>query len=253
MGTRAYQVCLLALAISLGGVTLGGAAPPGLTPTAPTVAVHNAAGDAGEGLVGVVTEALHTRAEAMPQLRGAAASPWELEGRIVTASAQGDRAQVRLAAELRPPAGALRRQAEVTGEARSLGEAAAAAAEQAMEDLGVCLQAKGTLYFYSDNRLEALVTIGSTQGLRPGARVAFLRRGEMVGQGEVTTVRDADAIVRMDADVAAGSVLVGDDARVLRNGPRSAVDAVIARRESQSRAGTILAYALLGGLIIAAR
>jgi len=134
--------------------------------------------------------------------------------------------------------------------AAAAAEAPGAAAGQAMEELGVCLNAKGTVYCYDDRTLEALVTIGSSHGLRPQARVAFMRKGVMVAEGQVVAVREVDASVRVDKDVPAGTVLRGDDVKVLRNGPRSAVVAAVAR-ENRDRAWTsFLVFGLFVGLIL---
>jgi hypothetical protein len=117
------------------------------------------------------------------------------------------------------------------------------------EELGVCLNAKGTVYYYEDQALEAWVTIGSRNGLRPEARVVFERDCEVVAEGSVVTVREADAAVRVDEDVPAGSILLGDDVRVTENGPRSAVVAQMAHERREKRAGMLLIYALLATCI----
>jgi hypothetical protein len=253
MGTETRKVGLLVVALCLGLATLGWAAPPTAELAPPTVVVHNSAGAAGEGLVGLVTETLTTQAQAMPQVRASVAQPWALEADIASASLSRGKAEVRLVAELTPPAGGLRYQAEAVGEAPSATEAAGKAARQAMEDLGVCVNAKGSIYYYDDRKLEAWITIGSNEGLRLRAKVAFLRAGEKVGEGRVITVKDVDAIVRVDRKVPGGNVLVGDDVTVTRNGPRWAVDAQVAHERRERNAGTFLAAAVLWGLILVAR
>jgi len=58
------------------------------------------------------------------------------------------------------------------------------------------------------------------------------------------TVRESDAVVRIDKDVPAGSVLLGDDVVVVENGPRAAVLAQMAHERRERRAATLLIYAL---------
>jgi len=253
MGTRTLKVGLCIVALCLGLIAAGWTSPPTAELAPPTVAVHNAAGTAGEGLVGVVAEVLATRAQAMPQMRASVGQPWALEAEIVSASISESRAQVRLVAELTPPAGNLQYLAEAECEGKSGAEAAGKACDQAMEDLGVVVNAKGTVYHYGDKELEAWITIGSDQGIRPGARVAFLSKGQKVGQGLVVTAKDGDSIVRVDKNVPAGNVVRGVDARVVQNGPRSAVQAVVAHKRRERAAGAFLSAAVLWALIASAR
>lgn len=253
MGREMQKVCLVVMALCLGLAGVAWAAPSTAELAPPTLAVQNAAGDAGQSLVGVVRDTLAAGAEAMPEMRASVASPWALEARIAGASAKGEKPQVRLLAELTPPAGGLRYMAEATGEGATPAEAAGDAARQAMHDLGVCVNAKGAVYHYGDDRLEAWVTIGQDAGLRPHAKVAFLRNGVQVGEGRVITVKDADSIVRVDRKTPAGSVTSGVEVRVLENGPRRAVAAEVAHKNREQTAGAFLAGALLWGLIAAAR
>jgi hypothetical protein len=253
MGRYAGKVSLLVVMLGVGMTALAWAGPPAADLSAPTVTVQNGAGEAGQALVGVVGETLTTRVHAMPQVRASGSQPWALEARIASAVVGEKTTKVKVVAQLTPPGGAPRYTGEATGEAASGREAAGAAAGEAMEELGVCLNAKGSAYHYEDDTLEAMVTIGSTNGLRPEARVAFMRKGVMVAEGTVIRVKDADAIVRVDKDVPAGTVLLGDDVRVLRNGPRSAVLAKLAHQRRESGAGAFLALGLLAGLIASAR
>lgn len=249
MGTCTRKIGLLMMACCLALAGTAWAAPSTAELAPPTVAVENAAGDAGEALVEPVTQTLVARAQAMPGVRASVAQPWALQAQIASAAANDRTAQVRVIAELTPPTGNMRYVAEAVGEAATASEAAGVAAGRAMEDLGVCLNSKGTLYYYNDDKLEAYITIGSSKGLRPQARIAFVRDGVMVAEGTVITVKDADSIARVDADVPAGTVLLGDDARVVSNGPRAAVRAVLAHERRQSSTASFLALIILGGLI----
>jgi len=116
---------------------------------------------------------------------------------------------------------------------------------QAPEELGVCENAKGTVYFYDDRQLEAWVTIGSSSGLRPTARVAFLRNGEVVAEGDVVQVRNCDAVVRPDKDTPAGTILRGDDVRVTRNGTEEALKRQISGERTIKALGSLLITSLL--------
>ncbi|HUU53701.1 MAG TPA: hypothetical protein VMY87_02185 [Armatimonadota bacterium] len=116
-------------------------------------------------------------------------------------------------------------------------------------EMGVTENAKGTVYYYSERRPEFLATIGMRHGLRPQALVAIVRRGEIVAEGFVKDVRPSDCIVYPAPGTPAGQILVGDDVRVLVNGPREAMDAKIHREHSDRQLGTIAAYALLFGCI----
>ncbi|MFB3881655.1 MAG: hypothetical protein ACE149_10345 [Armatimonadota bacterium] len=120
-------------------------------------------------------------------------------------------------------------------------------------ELGVTENAKGTVYLYDERRPEVWATIGTRDGLRPTAVVAFVRRGEVVAQGCVTTVRNADCVIAPAPGTPAGQILLGDDVRVLVNGPREAMDAVIARENSDRALGAFAMFAILFGNIWAAR
>lgn len=207
----------------------------------------------GEALVGVVTETLTARAQTMPQLRASVAQPWALEATIESASAGKDKAQVSLSAELAAPTAGLRYMAKAECEGKSDAEAAGKACDEVMEELGLIVNARGSVYYYGDETLEAWITIGSSQGLRPQAKVAFLVNGEKVGSGCVVTVKDGDSIVRVNKGVPAGNVTKGVDVRVIENGPRSAVREAIAHKDRKTGVSAFLAFTLLGGLILAAR
>jgi hypothetical protein len=120
-------------------------------------------------------------------------------------------------------------------------------------ELGVTENAKGTVYLYDERRPEIWATLGTRNGLRPMAVVAFLRKGEVVAQGCVTDVRNADCTIAPAPGTPAGQVLLGDDVRVMVNGPREAMDAKIARENSDRALGAFAAFAILFGNIWAAR
>jgi hypothetical protein len=129
---------------------------------------------------------------------------------------------------------------------------AAAEADPTLE-LGVTENAKGTVYLYDERRPEVWATIGTMHGLRPKAIVAFVRAGEVVAQGCVTEARTADCVIAPAPGTPAGQILLGDDVRVLINGPRSAMDAAIRREHSDRALGSFAAFAILFGNIWAAR
>ncbi len=110
---------------------------------------------------------------------------------------------------------------------------------------GVVVNTKGTCYYYDDRQLEAWVTIGSDHGLRRGARVAFVRDGEAVAEGEVVAVRAIDCVVRPDKDTPAGTILRGDDVKVIENGTRQAVEADLGKERNQRLLGAVFFGALL--------
>jgi len=253
MGTKTRTTGLLILAFCLLTAALAWAVPPAGELAPPTVAVQNDAGPAGEALVAAVTDALTARAQAMPELRASLGQPWELDAKISSASVSGGKAQVKLVAELTPPAAGIRYMVQAEGMGASEAEAVSSASDGVMDELGLIVKAKGTVYHYGDKELEAWITIGRDQGLRPQARIAFLVNGEKVGEGTVITCNDVDSIVRVDKSVPAGNVTRGADARVTQNGPLSAVRAEIAREKRQRTAGAFLALAVLGGLIASAR
>ena len=120
-------------------------------------------------------------------------------------------------------------------------------------ELGVTENAKGTVYFYDERRPEFLVTIGTRHGIRPEALLAIVRNGEIVAEGFVKDVRMSDCIVYPAPGTPAGQILVGDDVRVLVNGPREAMDAKIHREHSDQKLGSIAAFAILFGNIWAVR
>jgi hypothetical protein len=253
MGTQTRTAGLLLLALCLAPLSLAYAAPATGELAPPTVAVQNDAGAEGEALVAVVTDGLTTRAQAMPELRASLGQPWDLDAKIASASVADGKAQVKVVAELAPPSGRIRYMAQADGEGASGSDAAGVASQNVMDELGLLVKAKGTVYHYGDRELEAWITIGRNQGLRPGARVAFLANGEVVGEGTVITTKDIDSIVRVDRSVPAGNVVSGADARVTQNGTRQAVDKDIAQQKSRRNAGAFLALVVLGGLIAAAR
>jgi len=121
-----------------------------------------------------------------------------------------------------------------------------------IEELGVCDNAEGVVYFYDDGQWEVWATIGARHGLRPTARVAFFRDGQSIAEGRVVDVRNADCIIRPDKDTPAGAILLGDEVRVMRNGSRAALDRVIARARWERRILTVLVYAGLAYAIDAA-
>jgi len=116
-------------------------------------------------------------------------------------------------------------------------------------ELGVTENAKGTVYFYDERRPEVWATIGTRNGLRPDAMVAIVRQGEIVAEGFVKDVKASDCIVYPAPGTPAGQILLGDDVRVLVNGPREAMDAKIRREHGDQKLGTFAAYALLFGCI----
>ena len=122
-------------------------------------------------------------------------------------------------------------------------EAEAEVACEEMKELGVCGHSRGIAYYYSDQRPEVWVTLGSNEGLRVKARVQFVRDDEVVAEGTVTVVRQSDCVVSPDKDVVAGAIMLGDYVNVVQNGTRAATDAVIAR-EKRSK---FLKTCLIGG------
>ena len=120
-------------------------------------------------------------------------------------------------------------------------------------EMGVTENAKGTVYYYDGRRPEVWATIGTRNGLYPQAVVAIVRHGEIVAEGIVKDVNESDCIVKPAPGTPAGQILVGDDVRVLVNGPREAMDAKINREHSDRKLGTIAAYSILFGCIWAQR
>jgi hypothetical protein len=217
------------------------------------VAVANSAGEAGDELVPVVEAALTERTMGMPKVRASVGEPWVLDAEITSAEVGAGRSQVTVVAGLTPPEGKVVYVAQATGEAASAAEAAGEAAEQALEELGVCLNAKGTVYYCDDRAFEVLGTVGSAHGLRPEARVVFMRRGEVVAEGTAARVRDVDAVFKPDKDTPAGTIVLGDDVRIVRNGPRAAVNRELRNEKRMQRLGAWGSFLLLGGLIAVAR
>jgi hypothetical protein len=119
--------------------------------------------------------------------------------------------------------------------------------------MGVTCNAKGTVYLYDERRPEVWATIGIRQGLRPQAMVAFVRKGEVVAEGCVVEIRNSDCVIAPAPGTPAGTILKGDDVRVLVNGPREAMDAKIRREHSDRVLGSFAALAILFGNIWAAR
>lgn len=104
----------------------------------------------------------------------------------------------------------------------------------------------GLCYYYDDATFEAFVSLGSNHGLRPGARVAFVRKGEVVAEGEVTRVRVIDCVVKPDADTPGGAIQRGDVAKVVSNGTREALEA----QQAQERQLHWLKTAFFSGLLL---
>jgi len=120
-------------------------------------------------------------------------------------------------------------------------------------EMGVTENAKGTVYFYDGRRPEVWATIGTRNGLHPEAMVAIVRKGEIVAEGFVKDVKASDCVVYPAPGTPAGQILLGDDVRVLVNGPREAMEAKIRREHGDQKLGTFAAYALLFGCIWAQR
>jgi pyruvate/2-oxoglutarate dehydrogenase complex dihydrolipoamide acyltransferase (E2) component len=247
MGTRIRTIALMAFALSLALSALAWAAPTEESP-APTVAVTNAAGESGDALVPVVGKAVADRAGDVAKGEACA-----VEARITEATVSEDAARVVLVAELAPVESPVRYVAEATGEGETACDAAEAAAGTAMEELGVTVNAKGTVYYYDDRRPEAWVTVGGNHGLRPEAEIAFMRGGRVVAKGTVAQVRSVDAVVVPAECTPAGTIMLGDDVRVLRNGSRAALNAALGRDRMERQFTTLAITAILAGSIYAAR
>jgi hypothetical protein len=106
------------------------------------------------------------------------------------------------------------------------------------------------VFYYDDTRPEALISLGSDGGLRPHARVAFLRGGKEVAQGEVVAVRNVDAVVRPDKGTAGGAIMRGDDVKVLENGSEEQALKEARRKEGVSTLRDVLMTGLLAYLIL---
>jgi len=120
-------------------------------------------------------------------------------------------------------------------------------------EMGVTENAKGTVYYYDERRPEVWATIGLRDGLRPDAIIAFCRKGEIVAEGCVKESRNSDCTIYPAPGTPSGTILVGDDVRVLLNGPREALDAKIRREHGDQKLGSFAAFALLFGHIWAVR
>lgn len=114
-----------------------------------------------------------------------------------------------------------------------------------MQAAGVCGHSTGAVYYYDDRRPEAWVTLGGSDGLRVRARVQFVRNDEVVGEGTVTAVKDADCIVSPDKDVVGGAIMLGDAVHVVKNGTRGDVNSAITR---ERRGQMLLTLLVTGGL-----
>ncbi len=125
----------------------------------------------------------------------------------------------------------------------------AASAGASPETQGVAANTQGTCYYYDDRQMEAWVTIGSDHGLRRGARVAFMRDGQEVAEGEVVTVREIDCVVRPDKDVPAGTIMRGDTVKVIENGTRKTVESDQAKERNRRALAAGAAWGLLAYLI----
>jgi hypothetical protein len=123
-------------------------------------------------------------------------------------------------------------------------EQAAKASEEMQADvlleMGVTQNATGLVYFYDERRPEIWATLGTRHGLRPEALVAFVRHGEIVAEGIVKDVRNADCVIAPAPGTPAGQVILGDGVEVLINGPRSALNAKIAKEHRQRMYLTVL-------------
>jgi hypothetical protein len=115
---------------------------------------------------------------------------------------------------------------------------------------GVCETGNGIAYFSDDRVSEVWITLGSRDGLRPQARIAFVRNGEAVAEGEVVTVREVDAVVRVDSGTPGGTILCGDKAQVLENGSREAADVQLKKEARKSAFESIFFSGLFAYLIM---
>lgn len=122
-----------------------------------------------------------------------------------------------------------------------------------VEELGVTENANGVVYYYDDRVPEVWVTIGSNHGLRSEAELAFVRGDRVVANGSVKEVRQIDCVVSPAECTPAGTILLGDGVRVLRNGSRAALDAQIRRDQMEHMLTTAAITAILTGSIYAAR
>ena len=118
------------------------------------------------------------------------------------------------------------------------------------ERIGICGNTKGIVYYYDDRRPEAWVTLGANDGLRVGARVEFMRAGQVVATGTVTTVRTSDCVVYPDKEAPGGAIEVADYVSVTENGSRRAARAAIARESRKDKVLTVLMSGLLTYLIL---
>ncbi|MBN1458935.1 MAG: hypothetical protein JXA57_05325 [Armatimonadetes bacterium] len=112
-------------------------------------------------------------------------------------------------------------------------------------EMGVTENAKGVVYFYDERRPEIWVTLGTRHGLHPEAVVAFVRHDEIVAEGIVTNVRNADCVIAPAPGTPAGQVLLGDQVKVLTNGPRVALNSQMSQERRLRMYGTIIVGAWL--------
>ena len=125
-------------------------------------------------------------------------------------------------------------------------EATEEAACEAMQDLGVCAHSKGIVYYYNDCGPEVWATLGSREGLRRTARVAFLRKGEVVAEGTVVQVKESDCVVRPDKETPGGAIMLGDQMEVVRNGTFAAAEA---QRTREHREKVVLNWLVFAGMV----
>jgi len=124
-------------------------------------------------------------------------------------------------------------------------EPTAATSPEAVLETGITENASGVVYFYDERRPEIWATIGTRHGLHPEAVVAFVRHDEIVAEGMVTDVRNADCVIVPAPGTPPGQVLIGDQVKVLTNGPRAALNRKISQEERQRMYGTIIVGAWL--------
>ena len=77
-----------------------------------------------------------------------------------------------------------------------------------------------------------------------------MRKGEVIASGTVKTVRDVDCVITPAKGTPAGTVLKGDDMRIVQNGTRADLDRVISHEQRLQNLGTLFFTALLVGTII---
>ena len=133
----------------------------------------------------------------------------------------------------------------------SLALSAAAWADTAQIPPAKCTNvddSEAAVYFYDDTTFEALITVGSDNGLRPCAQVAFYRDGVEVARGTVIRARPSDAVVATGQNGPQGPIVKrGDIVRVVQNGTRGDVKAAVLRQQAWQ---TLLDYGMTGLLAI---